>query len=383
MNILRRGFYGLPNKIIINAACGNNHAAVVLEDGTLWTAGDNTYGQLCRVVESGRATATNFGRVPGVANAKVAACGHSNTAVILGDGTLWTAGDNTHGQLCRNIALESATSVNFGQVPGVASAKIVSCGANHIAVILEDGTLWTAGNNSAGQLCGNIANGSATATNFGQVPGVTNAKAAACGYMFTAVILGDGTLWTAGYNNYGQICRSVANGSATATNFGQVPGVANAKATACGDYSTLVILGDGTLWTAGRNTYGELCRNVSQGSATATNFGQVPNITNAIDTASGEHNVVVILDDGTLRTAGNNISGQLCRNIASGSATATNFGQVPGVTNTKAAAFGKGFTAVVLGDGTFWTAGNNAYGQLCRNISQGSPTSINFGQVSL
>jgi alpha-tubulin suppressor-like RCC1 family protein len=305
-------------------SCGNEHTAVILSDGTLWTAGYNSYGQLCRNVATGSPTATNFGQVAGVSALSVG-CGGTHTAVILSDGTLWTAGYNSSGQLCRAVVSGSPTATNFGQVAGVSAALSVGCGNEHTAVILSDGTLWTAGNNTYGRLCRNVATGSNTATNFGQVAGVS-VLSVGCGGTHTAVILSDGTLWTAGYNSSGQLCRNVADGSPTATNFGQVAGV-SAQTVGCRTNHTAVILSDGTLWTAGYNSSGQLCRNVADGSPTATNFGQVAGVS-ALSVGCGEYHAAVILSDRTLWTAGYNTRGQLCRNVANASATATNFGQV-------------------------------------------------------
>jgi hypothetical protein len=362
---------------VVSVACGENHTAVVLSDGSLWTAGINDYGQLCRNTASGSPTSTNFAQVVGITNAVAVACGQSHTAVLLADKKLYTAGLNNCGQLCRNVASGSAAATNFAQVPNV-SVKLISCGHQHTGVILSDGTLWTAGWNACGQLCRNVSDGTEIATNFGQVPNVTNAMSISCGNAHMGVVLADGSLWTAGFNARGELCRNVAVGSALNTNFGQVPGVVVASV-ACGYFSTAVVLANGELYTAGYNGYGELCRSAIDGTESNTNFGRVPDVA-AISAACGYYHSAVVLADGTPWTAGENSYGQLCRNVSAGSNTNINLGQVSEAA-AKAVACGYNHTTIILSDGTLWTAGSNAYGQLCRNTPTGSATNPNFGRV--
>ena len=64
--------------------------------------------------------------------------------------------------------------------------KSVACGLYHTAAVRTDGTLWTWGNNSDGQLMNNTITGPASPTQtilYGQ-----NWKSISCGYGFTAAI---------------------------------------------------------------------------------------------------------------------------------------------------------------------------------------------------
>jgi alpha-tubulin suppressor-like RCC1 family protein len=208
----------------------------------------------------------------------------------------------------------------------MASAVSVSCGEYHTAVVFSDGTLWTAGNNNSGQLCRNVYGGSAAATNFGQVAGVDGVAAVSCGREHTAAVLSDGTLWTAGNNHFGQSCRFIASGSERATNIGQVEGVDGVAAVSCGESHTAVVFSDGTLWTAGNNTYGQLCRTSVYGAhnilvTRPTNFGQVADVDGVVAASCGGEHTAAVLSGGTLWTAGSNLYGQLCRNLAGGSTT--------------------------------------------------------------
>jgi alpha-tubulin suppressor-like RCC1 family protein len=72
-----------------------------------------------------------------------------------------------------------------------------------MAAIKTDGTLWTWGYNIVGQLGDNTADSRLTpVTTFA---GGTNWKQVAGGYRYTSAIKTDGTLWTWGRNNVGQL----------------------------------------------------------------------------------------------------------------------------------------------------------------------------------
>jgi len=75
-----------------------------------------------------------------------AAAGGAHSLVLLEDGSVWSFGDNGVGQLCRRGALLPALVTSLGK--GMAS---IAAGAAH-SVAVKDGTVWAAGRNMDGQL---------------------------------------------------------------------------------------------------------------------------------------------------------------------------------------------------------------------------------------
>ncbi|MCL5982580.1 MAG: stalk domain-containing protein, partial [Firmicutes bacterium] len=88
--------------LVNNYAAGNEHAAAMKTDGTLWAWGNNGSGQLGIGIDSvpGRTTSTAWlvqvGKDRDWASVSV---GGAHTAALKADGTLWTWGLNYHGQL--------------------------------------------------------------------------------------------------------------------------------------------------------------------------------------------------------------------------------------------------------------------------------------------
>ena len=231
-------------------AGGPAHTAAVKTDGTLWTWGSNGSGQLGDGTTSSRLSpATTAG---GGTNWKQIACGHAHTAAIKTDGTLWACGYNGSGQLGDGTIVNKSSPVTTSG--GGTNWKQVAGGGYHTAAIKTDGTLWTCGSNSSGQLgTGNTSSYSSPVTTAG---GGTNWKQVACGTYHTAAVKTDGTLWAWGRNNYGRLGDgTTANKSSPVTTAG---GGTNWKQVACGEAHTAAIKTDGTLWTCGYNLKGQL-----------------------------------------------------------------------------------------------------------------------------
>ena len=232
-------------------AGGGAHTAAIKTDGTLWTWGNNSSGQLGDNTTTDRSTpVTTFA---GGTNWKQVTSGGSFTAAIKTDGTLWTWGNNSSGQVGDNTTTNRSTPVTT--FAGGTNWKQVSCGGSHTAAIKTDGTLWTWGNNTDGRLGDNTTTTRSTpVTTFA---GGTNWKQVACGFFHTSAIKTDGTLWTWGYNfNTGQLGDNTTTQRNTpVTTFA---GGTNWKQVACGFYHTSAIKTDGTLWTWGVNSNGQL-----------------------------------------------------------------------------------------------------------------------------
>jgi alpha-tubulin suppressor-like RCC1 family protein len=322
------------------AAGGAVHIAAIKTDGTLWTWGNGGNGRLGdnNSVTNRSTPVTTFA---GGANWKQVAGGGSHTAAIKTDGTLWTWGTNTTGQLGDNDTTQKLTPVTT--FVGGTNWKQVTCGQNFTAAIKTDGTLWTWGNGTSGQLGNNTAtNRSTPVTTFA---GGANWKQVAGGYSHTAAIKTDGTLWTWGTNAAGQLGNNTTTQRNTpvttfagGTNWKQVACAAGLVATANAAIKT-----DGTLWTWGTNTNGQLGDNTTtQRNIPVTTFAGGTNWKQVA--AVGAH-TAAIKTDGTLWTWGRNISGQLGDNTTTQRNTpVTTFA---GGTNWKQVAGGSSYIAAI------------------------------------
>ena len=126
--------------------------------------------------------------------------GQSFTIATKNDGTLWSWGFNFYGQL----GLNNATSYSSPkQIGALTSWSVISAGDGNFSVAIKtDGTLWTWGLNTNGQLgLGNTTSYSSPK----QVGALTTWSSISAGQRFSIATKIDGTLWSWGYNFSGQL----------------------------------------------------------------------------------------------------------------------------------------------------------------------------------
>jgi len=333
-------------------AGGRYHTAVILADGTVRTFGRNDFGQLGVNDNTQRLTPV---QVFGISSSAMAvSCGQYLTSILLENGTVRTFGNNTYGQLGVNDTVSRQTPV---QVFGISSSAVaVACGLVHTAVLLGDGTVRTFGRNQYGELGVNDTTQRQTPVT---VVNISTAMAIACGADHTTVLLTDGTVRTFGRNNQGQLG---VNDNATRQTPVQVFGISSsATAVACGFFLNTVLLADGTVRTFGRNDEGQLGINVTSG--TRQTPVTVLNISTATAVTAGYFYTAVLLADRTVRTFGSNDQGQLGINVSGG--TRQTPVQVFGISSSAVAVGGGAYqTVVLLADGSVRTFGRNNFGQL-------------------
>lgn len=166
------------------------------------------------------------------------------------DGTAWVWGDNQYGQFgTLNVNVHYSTPVQF--MAG-RTFKSISTGGQSIAAVTSNGELWTAGYNNNGQLGEGYGSSLNSRSSPVQIGPETNWKMVDKGFDGGRAIKTDGTLWSWGYG-YG------ANGDGT-TAFRSSPvqeyhGATDWVSVSGTQYGVFGIKSDGSLW-AWSNTIG-------------------------------------------------------------------------------------------------------------------------------
>ena len=333
------------------------HIIAVKGDGTAWAWGRNSDGQLGVGDAQDRGLPVQIRKGDGSALSGVAqvAVGESHSAAVLGDGTLWTWGSNASGQLgdgtltSRSIPGRVLTS-GGGEIDGV---KAVALGSSHSVLLKTEGTVWTWGTNSYGQL----GNGTSVSSNRPlQVSGLSGITAVAAGAMSTMALKWDGTVWSWGNNASGQL----GDGTTTARSRPvAVSGLSTVAAISAGTYHAVALKSDGTVWAWGNNGMLQL------GDGTQVNRSspvQVLNLDQIVAVGAAGSSAIALHADQTIWEWG-----KIC---GSGTIRSSPL-QVSGFTAGAAVVTGGGLSlglrchAMALkADGTLWGWGANDYGQL-------------------
>jgi alpha-tubulin suppressor-like RCC1 family protein len=193
---------------------GSNHFMALREDGTVWTWGENAYGQL------GDGTFANSSSPVQVidpsdptgylANVIFIESGRDYAMAVKADGTLWGWGYNQRGNLGDGTTTGQPTPVQVidtadptGFLTDVVS---VTADLDHTLALKSDGTVWAWGRNTHGQLgvassdtCGGLSC-SKTAI---QVAGLSNINDVEIGIYYSHALRSDGTVWAWGGNPNG------------------------------------------------------------------------------------------------------------------------------------------------------------------------------------
>jgi alpha-tubulin suppressor-like RCC1 family protein len=413
--------FGTADDDNLYISAGSINSFVIKQDGTLWATGTNTSGSLGLGDSTARTVFTQV--TSGVNNIweKISGC-EIHTLGIKTDGTLWGWGYNFYGQLglgdniTYNTPQQVGSNTNWNKIytsKTVTTSGIDGCSA----AIKDDGTLWTTGRNTYGQLgLGNTTNRNV----FTQVitAGINTWLMVSIGVGFMAGIKTDGTLWTWGVNTSGEL----GLGNTTQYNSPQKVGTdTDWVQVECGANFTIARKSNNNIYSTGNNTNGTLARGsfgvnrstfAQIGSSTwidikggyfymaalsptyyisfagynqYANFGQnytpvtgnyraptiAPGISNNnwISTGFFPHtstNVLFIKVDGTLWASGLNQNGQLGLGDTTTRTIITQVGTDTWnkVDNGGTSGSSRSFSAGIKSNGTLWTWGNNTYGQL-------------------
>ncbi|KOG07791.1 MULTISPECIES: RCC1 domain-containing protein [Streptomyces] len=282
------------------ASSNRPFAVAVLQDGTVRSWGGNDSGQL----GDGTTTERGFpGSVAGLDGVSDVAAGHRH-ALAVRKGRVLAWGYNAHGQLGNGSTAQSTDPpiTRPVAVQSLDRVKDIASGCDHAVALREDGTVWTWGANQSGQL----GIGSTTSQNTPKrVAGLQDVVSVAAGCLHSVVLLADGTVRAWGRNANGQLGIDSTENSPVPVEVKELHGVVRVFA---GWYHTFATLDDGGVRAWGWNQYGQLGDGSSVDRTTPV---PVPSLTGVTALSLGRHHTVAVLDDQSVLAWGDNGSGQL------------------------------------------------------------------------
>ncbi|KAG1949779.1 retinitis pigmentosa GTPase regulator b [Pimephales promelas] len=298
--------FWLKNDVPLRISCGDEHTALVTENGKLFMFGSNNWGQL------GLGTKTTVNKPTCVKalkseRVKLAACGRTHSLVYTSRGNLYASGGNNEGQLGLGDCDDRASFhlVDFFSKHG--PIKMLAAGSNTSAVLTEDGRLYMWGDNSEGQIgLGKESN----ALTPREVSVGKRVSWVSCGYYHSAFVTVDGALFTFGEKDSGKLGLStekLANHKVPQ----QVTGISDKVVkVSCGGGHT-VALTEHKVYSFGLGQFGQL------GHGTFIFESRLPRVVEHFrrgrvkHVECGENHTALITDSGLLYTFGDGRHGKL------------------------------------------------------------------------
>ena len=313
---------------VMDIQAGLKHTVGIKTNGTIWSFGDNTYGQL----GLGETANTEYGEpqeittIPeGVKFTKISV-GKNHTLVLDTNGFVYSFGSNSNGQLGLDISVGTGIGSNSARpvkIEGLSNIVKIVAYENRSMAVDKDGNLyvWGEGYSKNPEKVGFYTKvvditGRLVLSEYGtvwnmtdltqKIPGITNIVEIASGDSHNLALKADGKVYSWGNNAYGQL----GTGNTTANNEPvAVHDILHPiESIKCGQYSSYLLTKNGEVYSFGRNTNNSLGQNTTDKHiSTPTKIES----TNVERISAGQNYGVYVTEKGFVYSWGLNSSGQL------------------------------------------------------------------------
>ncbi|MDR2081495.1 MAG: hypothetical protein LBP54_06365, partial [Campylobacteraceae bacterium] len=329
--------------------------SLILNNGRVYAAGWNNYGQLGLGDDVSRG---NFTEITDLKDKIIAAIAVSDHSLALSDeGRVYAAGHNNHGQL----GLGDTNDRNvFTEIADLKDRNIIAVDASdHSFALSNDGRVYAAGLNDYGELgLGDNISRSA----FTEVTDLRdkNITAIIAGFYHSLALSVNGRVYAVGSNDSGQLGLGDSNDRNVFTEVADLKDKNIIAIDARGH--SLALSDEGRVYAAGSNNFGQLGLGDSNDRNTFTEITDLRD-KNITAVAAGFYHSFAVSRDNKVYATGRNSSSQL------GLGDSNDRNVFTEITNLR----DKNITAVVTGnrhsfaisnDGKVYAAGLNGYGEL-------------------
>jgi alpha-tubulin suppressor-like RCC1 family protein len=314
--------------------------------------------------------------------------GARGTVVLKSDGTVWTWGANFNGKLGIGQAQSNYVRAlvpmevhDFWNTGYLHSISAVMGGEIHNVALKSDGTVWSWGWNAFGQLGDGTTNDaySPIQTGLTAVPPLTSVVKLGGRPYFTLAVKSDGTIWAWGMNQFGQVGNGTINPLGTlqvtvpveVSNSWSGGPLNHPTHVTCGYQFGAALAPNGNVWTWGSGSHGELGNGIAGGTYSLP--AQVPGLTNIAAISAGWFHILALQSNGVVWAWGNNSNGELGDGAPVNRASPV---RVMNVSNIVAVSGGDGHSSALAADGTIWKWGLNDLGELGNGSTNTIPNPV-------
>ena len=282
--------------------------------------------------------------------------------------TIWSWGCGSCGKLGNNDVLDKSSPVSI--VGGFTDWCQVSVGNTTTLAIKSSGALFAWGENSLGQIGDNTTISKSSPVSV--VGGFTDWCQVSAGSAHNVALRTNGTAWAWGFNNSGRLGDNTTINKSSPVSV--VGGFTDWCKVSAGFSHSLGIRTNGTLWGWGYNGSGRIGNNSTV--AVSSPVSVVGGFTDWTQASGGTSHTVALRSNGTVWTWGSNAVGELGDNTVVAKSSPVSV--VGGFTDWCQVSAGNSHNAGVRTNGTIWAWGFNTSGRLGdgSSVTKSSPVSV-------
>ena len=317
---------------VMQASMGQEAGAVLLNDGTAWAWGDDSFRELGSTVDAGATLVpvpvvdlTSHATLQHVVQVEL---GDENGVALVDDGSVLSWGNYTGNGTAGDSLLPVQTVGTDGKTP-LGHVAAVSAGWNYALALTDDGHVLSWGFDTDP---GSLGHGAATSTPATVPASVVRADGTpldgivqvSAGYNFSLALAADGTVWAWGSNADGQLGRGNIGGSSAVASQVQAAGggnLARIAMVAAGGWHALALDLDGRVLAWGTSSDGQLgdgagapvLNSTGVPHVTVSDAGSVAGFNDIVSIAAGYSNSYALGRDGRVLSWGTNFHSALGR----------------------------------------------------------------------
>lgn len=174
----------------------------LMADGTVRAWGDNLFGELGIGWHADYSFASVPVQVRGLSGVTAIAAWESNGYALRSDGTVWAWGENYNDQVGPQTTPDRTVDLPI-RIAGIDNVVAIAASSSTGYALRSDGTVWSWGSNGSGEL-GIGTKGGSSPTPV-QVAGLTDVTEIVAGAGTRYALRSDGTVWTWGSNSEGEL----------------------------------------------------------------------------------------------------------------------------------------------------------------------------------
>ncbi|MBA9084618.1 alpha-tubulin suppressor-like RCC1 family protein [Fontibacillus solani] len=293
--------------------------------------------------------------------------GANNTMALKSDGSVWSWGSNTSGQLgdgTLSSSLVPKQAINVNSITAIASGNSFSL------ALKSDGTVWGWGQNTIGQL------GNTTLTSQQYKPkkieNFDSVVAISAGSTHALALKSDGTVWSWGSNFNGELGIGTTTNAYVPTKISSLSGV---KAISAGMFFSYALKTDGTVWAWGTNNQGQLGNGSTNNQTVPVKISSLSSVDSI---ASGLYHGLALKQDGTVWSWGYNNNGQIGDGTYTVRLTPVKVTSLSGIKQISAGMY----HSLARAESEIYSWGSNSYGQLGNNSTSGSTIPVRVSTLT-